>query len=126
MTTHWQRTSQKDIHTVGSFQLKEQPRDSSGAGLRASKLRLSSAIPGADSLPKDRVQLLGDVVLLVLDVRLAQLDGDVGISFPVDVSWVEVCGLEGTEGMGQCCPGQPRIQGWARSPSLRTLGHFSP
>lgn len=47
-----------------------------------------------NSLSKDRVQLLGDIVLLVFDVCLPQLDGNIRVSFPVDVSWVEVCGLE--------------------------------
>lgn len=48
-------------------------------------------------LPKDGVELLGDVVLLVPDVSLAQPDGDVGVSFAIDVGGVQVCGL-GREG----------------------------
>lgn len=84
------------------------------------------AAPGPDSLPKDGVQLLGDVVLLVLDVRLSQLDGDVGIGFPVDVGRVQIRGLRGAEGTGQGCPRQPGIRGWDKTPSLRTHGCFGP
>lgn len=47
-----------------------------------------------NSLSEDRIQLLGDIVLLVFDVCLPQLDGNIRVSFPIDVSWVEVCGLE--------------------------------
>lgn len=44
-------------------------------------------------LPKNWVELLGDVVLLVTDVGLAQLDGDVGIGLAIDVCGVQICGL---------------------------------
>lgn len=53
-------------------------------------------------LPKDRVELLRDIVLLVTDVSLAQPDGDVGVSFAIDVCRVQVCGL----GWGRDAPEQ--------------------
>ena len=37
--------------------------------------------------------MFGDVVLFVFDLGLPQFDGDVGVSLPVDVCWVEVSGL---------------------------------
>lgn len=47
-----------------------------------------------NSLSEDRVQLLGDIVFLVFDVCLPQLDGNIRVSFPIDVSWVKVSGLK--------------------------------
>ena len=42
------------------------------------------------SLAKDGVKLLGDVVLLVAEVRLSQFDDDVGVCLAIDVGRVKV------------------------------------
>lgn len=41
-------------------------------------------------LSKKRIELLGDVVLLILHFILSKLDDDVRIGFAVDVRWVEI------------------------------------
>ena len=45
------------------------------------------------SLAKDGVELLGDVVLLVTEVQLAQFDDDVRVCLAIDVGRVKVCRL---------------------------------
>lgn len=47
-------------------------------------------------LAEQRVELFGDVVLFVFNLRLSQFDGDVRISLPVNVGWVQICGLPQT------------------------------
>lgn len=45
------------------------------------------------SLAKQRIQLLGDVVLFVFNLRLSQFDGNVRICLPVDVSRMQISRL---------------------------------
>lgn len=44
-------------------------------------------------LSKQGVQLFRDVVLFVFDLCLSQFDCDVGISFAIDVSWMQISRL---------------------------------
>ena len=46
-----------------------------------------------DLLAKQRIQLFGDVVLLVFDVGLSQFNRNVGVGFSIDVCRVQVSGL---------------------------------
>ncbi len=47
-----------------------------------------------EALPEDRVELFGDVVLLVVDGRFAESDDDVGIRLPVQIRRMQVVGLK--------------------------------
>lgn len=49
------------------------------------------------SLAKYWVELLGDVILFVPDLRLAQLDDNVRVGLPVDVGRMKVSGLRKSE-----------------------------
>ena len=51
-----------------------------------------------DPLSKDRVELLGDVAVFVIDGGLAQSDDDVGVSLAIDVCRVKVIGLNANSG----------------------------
>lgn len=57
---------------------------------------------GLNILAKHRIELFRDVILFVLDLRLAQLDDNVGICLPIDISRVKICSLWwGGNRMGQ-------------------------
>lgn len=45
-------------------------------------------------LSKHRIELFGDVVFLVFHLGLSQLDDNIWISLPIDISGVKVCGLK--------------------------------
>lgn len=45
-------------------------------------------------LSKYRIELFGDVVFLVFHLGLSQLDDNIWISLPIDISGVKVCGLK--------------------------------
>lgn len=45
-------------------------------------------------LPKYRIELFGDVVLFVFDLRFAQLDDNVWISLTVDISRMKISSLD--------------------------------
>lgn len=45
------------------------------------------------SLAKQRIQLLGDVVLFVFNLCLSQFDSNVRICLPIDVSWMQISRL---------------------------------
>lgn len=45
-------------------------------------------------LPKYRIELFGDVVLFVFDLRFSQLDDNVWISLTIDISRMKVSSLE--------------------------------
>lgn len=47
-----------------------------------------------DSLSKDGVQLLGNVILFVFDFGFPQFDDDIGIGLAIDISGMQICGLE--------------------------------
>lgn len=46
-----------------------------------------------DSLAKYRIELFGDVVLFVFDLRLAQFDDNIWISLPIDISGMKISSL---------------------------------
>lgn len=47
-------------------------------------------------LAEQRIQLFGNIVFFVFNLCLSQFNGNVGISLPVNVSWMKICGLPQT------------------------------